>query len=125
VKVSELALLKIMHQRISPNTTGMEYYSRAFSALLLIEQATVHDLCRLTELDYQSVSHLVKNLEKEEIIRSLNGQIGEFVINLEPERLFGLIEKKQKKEFSWITARNKAKEKAKNSQALVCTIAAR
>lgn len=90
-----------MHLRIAPNTMGMEYYARAFSALLRIERANVRDLCKLTELDSQSVSHLLKNLEKAQIVRPLKGLPGEFVINIETEKLLELIEKTQRKEFNW------------------------
>lgn len=112
-----------MHLRIAPNTMGMEYYARAFSALLRIERANVRDLCKLTELDSQSVSHVLKNLEKAEIVRSLKGLPGEFVINLETEKLLELIEKTQKKEFVWNY--NKTKTEKKNCQPLACTSAAR
>jgi sugar-specific transcriptional regulator TrmB len=120
LKVSELALLKIMHSRIGPNTMGMDYYARAFSALLRIERANLRDLCKLTELDSQSVSHLVKNLEKTGIILPLEGKPGEFVINLETEKLFEMIEK-QEKELKWITVK---KTEKKTSHQLACTIAA-
>ncbi len=114
-----------MHLRIAPNTMGMEYYARAFSALLRIERANVRDLCKLTELDSQSVSHVLKNLEKAKIVRPLKGLPGEFAINLETEKLLELIEKTQKKEFVWAICRNKKEETRKNCQALACTSAAR
>lgn len=105
---------------------GMEHYARAFSALLLIERANVRDLCKLTELDSQSVSHVLKNLEKAKIVRSLKGLPGEFAINLETKQLLELIEKTQKKEFVWTTYKNKKEaEPKKNCQPLAFTIAAR
>ncbi len=114
-----------MHLRIAPNTMGMEYYARAFSALLRIERANVRDLCKLTELDSQSVSHVLKNLEKAQIVRSLKGLPGEFAINIETEKLLELIEKTQKKEFVWAICRNKKEETRKNCRLLACTSAAR
>ena len=108
-----------MHERISPITTGMEYYARAFSAFLMIQHASEKDLCRLTGLDHQIVRILVNNLEKKRIVRrEKNG----YSINIETEQLLALMEH-ERKEFKWIY--NKAKTENRLSTPLACAVAAR
>lgn len=120
--ICELALLKIMHERISPNSMGMEYYARAFFALCLIRKASIRDVARITELDYKAAAHLLQNLQKANIVRESEN---EFEINLEENRLLELIEKHQKREFKWTIQKNPSKALKTTGQPLVYTIRAR
>ncbi|MBU0635988.1 MarR family transcriptional regulator [Candidatus Micrarchaeota archaeon] len=108
LNIGELALLKVLHERISPNTFSMEHYARTFSAFLVLEKASVQDLCRLTDLDAQSIQYLVKNLLEADIIHPHNG---EFTINLSSQKLLELVE-----EYECISSKKSVSQSRRNSR---------
>lgn len=88
MKISEIALLKIMHQRISPNAPCLEHFSKAFFALCLNEQANSSDVRRLTELDEKCAQYVLEKLSDAGIVTRYEN---EFLINISPDKIFELI----------------------------------
>ncbi|MFH0955230.1 MAG: hypothetical protein V1777_03945 [Candidatus Micrarchaeota archaeon] len=121
MNVLELALLKIMHERISPNSCSMEHYAKTFHALCISEQANRYDIQRLTGVDPKCAEHVLQKLAGAGIVSRDNG---EFTINLQTEKLCRLItenETPQRKPRWKPQLQNNTALPRKIFQPLVCT----
>jgi predicted transcriptional regulator len=67
IRIDELACLKLMHQKIAPNTFSMEHYSRVFHVLTL-GPCTTKEIRAFTGLNAKVVDHILHNLEHNQLI---------------------------------------------------------
>jgi len=67
IRLNELAALKIMHQKIAPNTFSMEHYSKVFNVLTLGD-CTIHEISQFAELNEKTVEYLIQNLAQNHIV---------------------------------------------------------
>ncbi|GEM_PF-4488418 len=67
MRLKDLAMLRVMHAKIAPNTFSMDHYCKVFHFLTL-GNCTIKELCRFTELNESSIEHLLSNLQTHQII---------------------------------------------------------